>query len=112
MSEPVGRIPPKYDRLAHNKHDSMVTNSSWEEFRASGLAWWINRLLHTFGWALVFEIDPASLRLPTRQQRVVRCYPARCRFRGFDEETEAEGFKKLTAHMEESMPMLKADLDA
>lgn len=97
--------------MLESESTGTIIRCSWEEFRASGLAWWINRILHTFGWALVFEIDQAQVDLPVSEQRVIRCYPARCRFRGFDEKTEAEGFRMLTAHIEDTLPMLKADLE-
>ena len=35
----------------------MVDKRDWLEFRDSGLLWWINTMLHTFGWAIVFEFD-------------------------------------------------------
>nr|WP_297935692.1 hypothetical protein [uncultured Lachnoclostridium sp.] len=28
--------------------DDMVTKKTWQEFRDSGLLWWINMILHTF----------------------------------------------------------------
>ena len=37
--------------------DDMVTKKTWQEFRDSGLLWWINMILHTFGWSIVFEIS-------------------------------------------------------
>lgn len=70
-----------------------LVEATWEEFAAAGLFWWINRTLHLFGWALVREIDGDV---------VTRVYPARCRFRGFDEETEADGFRRLTAHLRDN----------
>lgn len=30
----------------------MIERKSWEEFRNAGLLWWINMILHTFGWAI------------------------------------------------------------
>jgi len=35
----------------------MVNKKSWEEFKDSGLLWWINTLLHTFGYAIVYNYD-------------------------------------------------------
>ena len=35
----------------------MVNKKSWNEFRESGLFWWTNMVLHTFGWAIVLEIE-------------------------------------------------------
>lgn len=86
----------------------MLEKRTWSEFRASGLAWWVNRLLHTFGWALVFEVD--DHQKPEEEQKILACYPARCKFRGFDAEAETRGFDRLTRHLEESLPRLKADI--
>ena len=37
--------------------DDMIDKKTWQEFKDSGLLWWINMILHTFGWAIVFEIS-------------------------------------------------------
>lgn len=76
----------------------MVTEATWEEFRAAGLLWWINRALHLFGWAIVFEFREDGA--------LSRVYPARCRFRGFAPEAETQGFRDLTLHVEAEMPRL------
>lgn len=76
----------------------MIDRRDWEEFRNTGLLWWVNRSLHLFGWALVFDYDEV-MKLRT-------VYPARCKFRGFDDITEAEGFVKLTGYLAETMPEL------
>lgn len=34
---------------------NMVVEKSWDEFRNSGLLWWINMILHTFGWAIAVD---------------------------------------------------------
>lgn len=73
---------------------------AWEDFRASGLLWWVNRSLHLFGWAIVFEC--------AEDGEVVSAYPARVAFRGFTEDDEESGFKKLTAHIaDESAALLR-----
>lgn len=77
----------------------VLVEASWEDFTAAGLFWWINRSLHLFGWALVREMDG---------DKVVRVYPARCRFRGFDEATESDGFVRLTAHLRDNADELVA----
>jgi len=48
------------------------------------------------------------LRLPTRGAlgNGLRVYPARCRFRGFSEEVETDGFKRLTAHLQANVSEL------
>lgn len=65
----------------------MIDEKTWEEFRESGLLWWINRSLHLLGWAIVMEKDDSNC---------YRVFPARVKFRGFDSATEAEGFIKVT----------------
>jgi hypothetical protein len=82
----------------------MVEKKSWEEFRDCGLLWWINRILHTFGWAIVVEID-------TETKAVGKVYPARVKFRGFEEENEVEGFKKVSAYMAKEAETLKAEAE-
>ena len=39
----------------------MINKKSWEEFRDSGMLWWINMILHTFGWAITVEIEDDKL---------------------------------------------------
>ena len=34
---------------------NMVVEKSWDEFRNSGLRWWITMILHTFGWAIAVD---------------------------------------------------------
>lgn len=81
----------------------MIERSSWQELRDSGLLWWINRSLHLFGWAIVVEVDADG--------HVLESYPARCKFRGFDEASETDGFGKLTRYLSESVPSLLQDID-
>ena len=35
----------------------MFDKKSWDEFRKSGMLWFINRSLHIFGWAILCEYD-------------------------------------------------------
>ena len=75
----------------------MVTEKTWEDFRNAGLLWWVNKTLHLFGWALVAEIE---------SDKINRVYPARCKFRGFSEEVETEGFKRVTEYLHENSEVL------
>lgn len=74
-----------------SKEKPMVVKKSWDEFRESGLLWWVNRSLHLLGWAIVVEVDDDG--------KVTGSYPARVRFRGFGLESEEEGFIKVTEHL-------------
>lgn len=84
-----------------SKH--MLRKRSWQEFRDAGLIWYVNRFLHIFGWAICCEVDSAG--------EIVDVYPALCRFRGFDEKSETEGFEKLTHHIRDRADQLIDDLD-
>lgn len=78
---------------------TMIERRSWEEFRGAGLLWWINRLLHTFGWVIVAEVQPDG--------RVTDMYPARTKFRGFSASVESEGFQALSEHIVENAATLR-----
>lgn len=69
----------------------MVNKKSWMDFKNSGLLWWINTILHTFGWAIVLEIGESG--------EVVSAYPARVKFRGFSELNNSEGYEKVSEFM-------------
>ncbi len=75
----------------------MVEEKSWKEFRDTGLFWWINMILHTFGWAIVVEMEEGEIK---------RAYPARVKFRGFDEETNIKGYKKVSEYLKENIEQL------
>ena len=62
----------------------MVTKKTWQEFRDTGLFWWINSILHTFGWAICIELENGI---------ITNSYPARVKFRGFDETTDVLSFE-------------------
>jgi hypothetical protein len=70
-----------------------VRKKSWEEFRKVGLLWWINRILHLFGWAIVFDMTPKG--------KVLNVYPARVTFRGFHEKDEDAGFRNLSGYLKD-----------
>ena len=72
----------------------MVEKKTWEEYRESGFLWWINMILHTFGWAIVVETN--------EEGNIVKSYPARVKFRGFSEEYNTEGYIKLSKYMNDN----------
>lgn len=80
----------------------MTEERTWDEFRAAGLLWWVNRGLHLFGWAIVVEIGDDGKD---------RIYPARCKFRGFAPEAEERGFGRLRKWLEAESPDLVRRLD-
>lgn len=73
----------------------MITKKTWKEFRESGFLWWINMILHTFGWAIVVDIDDNG--------EITDAYPARVKFRGFGEKNNTEGYIKVSQYMKENV---------
>ena len=47
-----------------------------------------------FGWAICFEID---------NEKITDVYPARVKFRGFDNKTMSEGYEKVTEYLKENI---------
>lgn len=71
----------------------MVTEKSWKEFKDCGLLWWINMILHTFGWSIIYE---------TEGDIILSVYPARVKFRGFSEDKNTEGYIKVSNFLNEN----------
>lgn len=76
----------------------MINKKSWKEFRDSGFLWWINMILHTFGWAIVVMVEDDG--------SISDVYPARVKYRGFREENNTEGFKKVSKYMRDNAETL------
>lgn len=65
-----------------------LTRKTWEDFEKVGLLWFVNRLLHVFGWVIVFVEDDQTNEL-------LEVYPARTTMLGFTEEVDEAGQKKF-----------------
>ena len=78
----------------------MVDKKTWKEFKQSGLLWWINSLLHMFGWAIVISIDDGE---------IIEAYPARVKFRGFDEKSNTEGYQKVSKFLLDNIQELEKE---
>ena len=68
----------------------MVEKKTWKEFRDTGFLWWINMILHTFGWSICVEVDDG---------KIVNAYPARVKYRGFSEKNNTDGYIKVSNYM-------------
>jgi hypothetical protein len=68
----------------------MTDKKTWEEFRECGMLWWINMILHTFGWAIVLAFEDGV---------VIDSYPARVKYRGFSEDANTKGYIKVSKYM-------------
>ena len=81
----------------------MVFKKSWEEFRATGLLWWINTTLHLFGWSIVVELEDGT-------DKIVNVYPARVKFRGFDAQSTEQGYITLTDYLKKNIAELSVEV--
>ena len=79
----------------------MISKKSWKEFREIGLLWFINRILHLFGWAICFDYDD--------NKELKEVYPARCKFRGFDSKLETQGFIKLSEYLKNNIEEIEKE---
>lgn len=75
----------------------MVKRISWKEFKDSGMLWWINMILHTFGLAIVFDMENGEVK---------EVYPARVKYRGFGEKNNMEGYIKVSDYMNKNAKVL------
>ena len=71
----------------------MVEKKTWKEFRDTGFLWWINMILHKFGWAICVDFDNGE---------VVDAYPARVKYRGFIENNNTAGYIKISKYMKDN----------
>lgn len=73
-----------------------VTKKTWEEFRSNGLLWFINTILHLFGWAIVIDFSENG-------KEIIDVYPARVSYRGFSEEINTYGYNKVTQYLKDNI---------
>jgi len=73
----------------------MITKKDWSEFRSTGLVTIINQILHIFGWSIVFEINIET-------DEIISVFPARVKFRGFDNQDTTEAYRKISKYMLEN----------
>ncbi len=82
----------------------MINKKSWKQFRDSGFLWWINMILHTFGWAIVMDMN--------KDGEITDVYPARVKFRGFDEKNNIEGYVKVSRYMKDNVANLLEEAES
>lgn len=71
----------------------MIDKISWKEFRDSGMLWWVNMILHTFGLAIVYDMEDGEVK---------DVYPARVKYRGFGERNNSIGYLKVSKYIKEN----------
>lgn len=77
----------------------MIEKISWEEFRETGLLWWINMQLHLFGISIIFDIEETK----NTEFKVNDVYPAKVDYKGFSEKLNDEGYKRLSQYIKEKL---------
>lgn len=82
--------------------NEMIDKRNWNEFRDSGLGLIVNQILHIFGWAIVFELDG---------ENVMRVFPARVKFRGFDKKSTSDAYVKVTSYLKENINELDQEVN-
>ena len=75
----------------------MIDKISWQEFKDSGMLWWINMILHTFGLAIVLDMEDGEIK---------DIYPARVKFRGIREKNNIEGYIKVSEYINKNAGIL------
>lgn len=73
----------------------MIDKKSWSEFRTSGMLWFVNMILHTFGWALVLDRNDNG--------EIVGCFPARVKFRGFNVNSNTKGYITVSEYLKNNI---------
>lgn len=81
----------------------------WKDFQGSGMLWFVNRILHTFGWAIVFEVD--DFEVDDSEMKIVKVYPQQVKYYGFGREVEEEGYKKVSQFMSKNADSLAKRFD-
>lgn len=51
-------------------------------------------ILHTFGWAITLELDDDG--------EVIRAFPARVKYRGFNEKSNTVGYQRVSQYMKDN----------
>lgn len=66
---------------------------NWSEFRESKMLWFVNKILHSFGWVIVVEVD-------TDTHELIKVYPKRAGYTCFPPEVNERNtpiFQKFLA---------------
>ena len=84
---------PQEEQVTEDKvtPKELVEEQPWQEFRKSGFLWWINMILHTFGWAIVLE--------QSDDNSILKAYPAKVKYRGFSEDSNTRGYQRVSKYM-------------
>ena len=83
---------------APNKEEGNLELRTWSEFKEQGFLWFVNSILHVFGWAIATREDTNS------EELIAQVY--RTKFRGFPEETNTRGYALIAEYMKNNADVL------
>lgn len=83
---------------APNKEEGNLELRTWSEFKEQGFLWFVNSILHVFGWAIATREDTNS------EELIAQVY--RTKFRGFPEETNTRGYALIAEYMKNNADAL------
>lgn len=70
----------------------------------SGLLWWINMILHTFGWAIALNVN--------EEGEITDAFPARVKYRGFGEKENTDGYIRVSKYIKENVDDLVEEAES
>lgn len=87
----------------HKLDENLVTPKSWDEFRDTGLLWFVNLILNVFGWGIYVGVD--------EEGNIIEAFPARCKFRGFETEINDEGYYLIAKYLKDNARNIYDELE-
>lgn len=82
----------------------VVNKKTWKQFRDSGVLWWINMILHTFGWAIALNVN--------EEGEITDAFPARVKYRGFGEKENTDGYIRVSKYIKENVDDLVEEAES
>lgn len=73
---------------------SVNSKEKWKEFKNAGLLWFINTILHVFGYTIKYKVDKETGEL-------LDVFPDRCSYRGFPQESNTRGYINVSQYMKD-----------
>lgn len=81
------------------EENEYVKEITGKEFRESGALWFVNSILHLFGMAITWNPDTDELKASI------------VRFRGFNEDYNDLGYKKLSNYLKDNIDEIEKECD-
>jgi len=79
-----------------------MERKTWDEFRDSGLLWFVNSILHMFGWAITVDANIHE----DKSVEILEVFPSRVKYTGFSEESNESGYNKVWKYLRKNIDNL------